>query len=158
MKSIIRLLAGIAACGLLPQLSVAQVSLNSARVAAVDSVAVSQFYSKAFGMREVNRIDMGGGKAEVFLNFGKTDAEAKANKAAQLVIMHRDADTLVDPVPHVIFDVTDVKATAAAIKAAGGTMEREPFEFGKTGIMIGMAKDPVGNMIELLQQPKPAKP
>ncbi len=60
MKSVLRIMAGITACCLLPQLSLAQVSLNSTRVAAVDSVAVSQFYIKAFGMREVNRIDMGG--------------------------------------------------------------------------------------------------
>ncbi len=154
MNATIRLLAGIAACCLLPQLSWAQVSLNSTRVAAVDPVAVAQFYNKAFGLREVNRISMQGGNVEIFLNFGATDAAAKANTAAQIVIMHRDADTLVDPVPHVIFTVTDVKATAAAVKAAGGSMATEPFEYGKTGIMIGMAKDPAGNLIELLQQPK----
>ncbi len=154
MKTTVRLFAAVAVCSLLSPLALAQVSLNSTRVAAVDPVKVSQFYGKAFGLREVNRISMQGGNVEIFLNFGKTDAEAKANAAAQIVIMHRDADTLVDPVPHVIFDVTDVKATAAAIKAAGGTMTTEPFEYGKTGIMIGMGKDPAGNMIEMLQQPK----
>ena len=35
-------------------------------------------------------------------------------------------------------------------------LEREPFEFGKTGIFIGMAIDPAGNHVELRQQPKAA--
>jgi predicted enzyme related to lactoylglutathione lyase len=42
----------------------------------------------------------------------------------------------------------------AALKAAGGKMEREPFEFGKTGIWIGMGIDPAGNHFEMIQQPK----
>ncbi|HTR00319.1 MAG TPA: VOC family protein [Candidatus Acidoferrum sp.] len=131
----------------------AQISLNSVRIAAVDSVKLSQFYSKAFGMFEVQRIG-GGANPEVFVNFGATAAEAKANKAPPVVIMHRDADSTADTVAHVIFTVTDVKAVAAAVKAAGGSMDREPFEFQNSGTWIGLAKDPVGNAIELIQQPK----
>jgi predicted enzyme related to lactoylglutathione lyase len=40
----------------------------------------------------------------------------------------------------------------AAIKAAGGTLDGSPRPYGNTGIMIGMAIDPVGNRIELIQQ------
>jgi predicted enzyme related to lactoylglutathione lyase len=58
-----------------------------------------------------------------------------------------------DPVAHLIFNVTDMDSTVAAAKAAGGTMAREPFEFGNTGIRIGMVNDPAGNVVELLQQP-----
>jgi predicted enzyme related to lactoylglutathione lyase len=42
-------------------------------------------------------------------------------------------------------------ATAAAVKAAGGTMDGEPRPFGNTGIVIGFAVDPAGNRIELIQ-------
>lgn len=154
MNNAMKILCSLLVAGLVGSAASAQVSMNSVRVAAADSVKLAQFYSKAFGMREVNRIDMGGGNSEVFLNFGATDAEAKANKFPPLVIMHRENDSLKDPIAHVIFTVTDVKAVAAALKSAGGTLTREPFEFGKTGIMIGMATDPVGNAIELIQEAK----
>jgi predicted enzyme related to lactoylglutathione lyase len=56
--------------------------------------------------------------------------------------------------PHVVFDVTDMATTVKAWKAAGGKMEREPFEFGNTGIHIGMAIDPSGNHVEFIQPRK----
>ncbi len=49
----------------------AQVTLNSVRVGAKDSVALAKFYQEAFGMQEVNRINSPGGP-EVFVNFGAT--------------------------------------------------------------------------------------
>jgi predicted enzyme related to lactoylglutathione lyase len=54
----------------------------------------------------------------------------------------------------VIFNVTDMTATVAAIKAAGGTMQGDPRPFRDTGIVIGIAIDPVGNRIELIQPRK----
>jgi predicted enzyme related to lactoylglutathione lyase len=130
----------------------AQVTLNSVRVGAKDSVALAKFYETAFGMQEVNRID-GQGGPEVFVNFGATAEAAKANKSEPIVIMHRDNDDLKDPIAHVILNVKDVAATAAAIKAAGGTMAGDPRPFGKTGIVIGIATDPAGNRIEMIQRP-----
>jgi predicted enzyme related to lactoylglutathione lyase len=130
----------------------ADVTLNSVRVAAKDTEALAKFYKAAFGMEEVNRIQ-GGGGPEIFLNFGASVDAAKANKGLPVVLMHRDADDLRDPIAHIIFNVTDMKATVAAIKAAGGTLPREPQPFGNTGMMIGIAVDPVGNQIELIQRP-----
>ena len=37
-----------------------EVTLNSVRVTGVDTVALAMFYQSAFGMREVNRIDVPG--------------------------------------------------------------------------------------------------
>ena len=128
----------------------AGVTLNAARVAAVDVPALEKFYKAAFGMEEVQRI----GSMEVMLNFGDSVANAKANPAAQIVIMHRDSDDQKDATAHLIFNVTDMDATVAAITAAGGKVERKPFVFGNTGITIGLAVDPAGNHIEMLQQPK----
>ncbi len=68
--------------------------------------------------------------------------------------MQRKSDTTDDAIPHLIFTVTDINATVAALKAAGGKMDGEPREFGKTGIMIGMGMDPAGNRIEMIQQAK----
>ena len=56
------------------------------------------------------------------------------------------------PIPHVILNVTDMAATVAAINAAGGSMDGDPRPFGNTGIVIGIAVDPAGNRLELIQR------
>jgi lactoylglutathione lyase len=131
----------------------ADVSVNSIRITADDVLATGEFYKKAFGMQEVNRLNLQGGAIELFLNFGGTVDAAKANSDAQVVIMQRDAGAVQDGVAHLILDVTDMKTTVEAIKAAGGTIVREPFVFGDSGIWIGMINDPAGNVVEMLQQP-----
>jgi predicted enzyme related to lactoylglutathione lyase len=144
----------LAACAVLlvSQAAHAQVTLNSIRVAAKDTVALAKFYQSAFGMQEVNRIDVPGGP-EVFVNFGATADAAKANKSEPIVLMHRDSDDVKDPIAHVIFNVKDMTATVAAIKAAGGSMTGDPRPFRNTGVVIGIAIDPAGNHIELIQRP-----
>jgi predicted enzyme related to lactoylglutathione lyase len=130
----------------------AQVTLNSVRIAAKDTVALAKFYNAAFGMQEVNRINTPGGP-EVFVNFGATVDAAKANKSEPIVLMHRDSDDVKDPIAHVILNVKDMTATVAAIKAAGGSMTGDPRPYGNTGIVIGIAIDPAGNHVELIQRP-----
>jgi predicted enzyme related to lactoylglutathione lyase len=130
----------------------AQVTLNSVRIGGKDTAALAKFYQTAFGMQEVNRIEAPAGP-EIFVNFGTTVDAAKANKAEPIVIMHRDSDDLKDPIAHVILNVKDMSATVAAIKAAGGSMAGEPRPFRNTGVVIGIAIDPAGNRIELIQRP-----
>jgi predicted enzyme related to lactoylglutathione lyase len=132
--------------------ALAQVTLNSVRIGAKDTVASAKFYQAAFGMQEVNRINAPNGP-EVFVNFGATADAAKANKSEPIVIMHRDSDDLKDPIAHVILNVKDMAATVAAIKGAGGSMAGDPRPFGNTGVVIGIAIDPAGNRIELIQRP-----
>jgi predicted enzyme related to lactoylglutathione lyase len=129
----------------------AQVTLNSVRIGAKDTVALAKFYQSAFGMQEVNRIAAGGGP-EVFVNFGATTESAKANKSEPIVIMHRDSDDIKDPIAHVILNVKDMAATVAAIKSAGGSMAGDPRPYGNTGMVIGIGIDPAGNRIELIQR------
>jgi predicted enzyme related to lactoylglutathione lyase len=129
----------------------ADVTLNSVRIAAADTVALAKFYQSAFGMQEVNRIEVPGGP-EIFVNFGATAEAAKTNRSQPIVIMHRDSDATKDPIAHVILNVTDMTATVSAIKAAGGLMDGEPRPFRNTGIVIGIALDPAGNRIELIQR------
>ena len=149
-----RIHAALAICAalLLAHAAHAQTSLDSVRIAAKDTVALAKFYQAAFGMQEVNRIQNPGG-TEVFVNFGATVEAAKANKNPLMVLFHRDSDDVKDPVPHVIFNVKDMAATVAAVKAAGGTMTGDPRPFGNTGIVLGFAIDPAGNRIELIQRP-----
>jgi predicted enzyme related to lactoylglutathione lyase len=130
----------------------ADVTLNSVRIGAADTVALARFYQSAFAMQEVNRIGTPGGP-EIFVNFGATVDAAKANRSLPIVIMHRDSDVAKDPVAHVILNVTDMAATVAAIKVAGGSIDGEPRPFGTSGVVIGIAVDPAGNRIELIQRP-----
>jgi predicted enzyme related to lactoylglutathione lyase len=147
-----RIAIGACAALLLVNTAHADVTLNSVRIAAADTVAVAKFYQSAFGMHEVNRIEVPGG-AEIFVNFGASVEAAKANKSQPIVIMHRDSDATKDPIAHVILNVTDMAATVSAIKAAGGSMDGEPRPFRNTGVVIGIATDPAGNRIELIQRP-----
>jgi predicted enzyme related to lactoylglutathione lyase len=152
MKRIYTTAIAVSATLLLASAAHAQVTLNSVRIGATDSVALAKFYQAAFGMQEVNRIDAQGGP-EVFVNFGATIESAKANKSEPIVIMYRDSDNIKDPIAHVILNVKNMTATVASVKAAGGSMAGDPRPFGKTGVMIGIAIDPAGNRIELIQRP-----
>jgi predicted enzyme related to lactoylglutathione lyase len=152
MKRLHTTVLAISAALLLTSVAHAQVSLDSVRIAAKDTVALAKFYQAAFGMQEVNRIENPGG-TEVFVNFGATVEAAKANKNPLMVLFHRDSDDVKDPVPHIIFHVKDMTATIAAVKTAGGTMTGDPRPFGNSGIVIGFATDPAGNRIELIQRP-----
>src|SRR5579871_2661434 len=119
----------------------AQLVLDSVRIAAKDTIGLAKFYHDAFGMQEVNRVVNPGG-TEVFVNFGATVEEAKANRNPFIILFHRDSDDVKDNVPHIIFKVKDMAETVAAIKAAGGTMTGEPRPFGNTGTILGFAVDP----------------
>jgi predicted enzyme related to lactoylglutathione lyase len=138
------LLVGLAA------ISRGEVSLNSVRVTAKDPDALARFYSQAFGLQEVNRLQLQNG-VELFLNFGASAEAARANSSPQIVIMQTADGPGADATMHVIFTVSDAVATANAVKAAGGTIEREPFAYGTSGMMIGFAIDPEGNHLELIQ-------
>jgi predicted enzyme related to lactoylglutathione lyase len=152
MKRIGKVAAATCAALLMCVSARAQVTLNSVRVGAKDTVALAKFYQSAFGMQEVNRIDVPGGP-EIFVNFGATVDAAKASKSEPIVLMHRDSDDLKDPIAHVILNVKDMTATVAAIKAGGGSMAGDPRPFRNTGVVIGIAIDPAGNRIELIQRP-----
>ena len=129
----------------------AGVTLAAARIGAVDVAGVAKFYQTAFGMQEINRLDFSGMK-EVMLNFGDTVEAAKANPNPWIVIMSRASNDIKDTVPHLVLYVTDIKATAAAVKSAGGTVDGEPRAFGDAGMIVGFAVDPAGNRMELIQQ------
>src|SRR6516225_11058166 len=135
MKRIQTTVIAVSAALLLSSAAHAQVTLNSVRVGAKETVALAKFYQSAFGMQEVNRIDSPTGP-EIFVNFGATADAAKANKSEPIVLMHRDSDDLQDPIPHVILNVKDMATTVAAIKAAGGSMTGDPRPFGNSGVVI----------------------
>jgi predicted enzyme related to lactoylglutathione lyase len=125
-------------------------TLAAARIGAVDVEGVAKFYKSSFGMQEFMRLDLPEIK-EIMLNFGDTVEAAKANPNPWIVIMGRPSND-VKEVPHLVLYVSDMKATVAAIKAAGGTVEGVPSAFGDAGMIVGFAADPAGNRMELIQQ------
>jgi predicted enzyme related to lactoylglutathione lyase len=153
MNRVANFLVGAAAALLLASGAKAGASLMGGRVGAEDVPALAKFYEAAFGLKEINRLVFPG-MTEIMMNFGDSVDAAKKNPNAQIVLMHRESNSVKDAIPHLILTVTDIAATAAAVKAAGGTMDGEPRPFGKTGMVIGIAIDPAGNRVELIQQPK----
>ena len=152
MKRIYATVIAFAAALLFAGSAHAQAALNSVRICARDPVALAKFYEAAFGMSETLRLDSPQG-SEIILNFGATVDAAKANKNAPIVISHHDSDNPKDPTAHLIFNVVDINATVAAIKAAGGTIESQPRDIGYKGYVIGVAVDPIGNRLEILHHP-----
>jgi predicted enzyme related to lactoylglutathione lyase len=154
MQKAIKIAAGACAALMFVGAGAAQAdSLYAARIGAVDAPALAHFYEFAFGMQQV--LTRG---SEIFLNFGDTVDEAKANKAPVLIVIHRNTDEVQDPVSHLIFYISDFPVTAAAIEAAGGKMLGKSHFIKKTGDTIGNAVDPVGNRIELIEPPKSESP
>src|SRR5689334_18812145 len=152
MKRLCMLMVAVSAALLAADLAQAQAALDSVRIEAKDTLALAKFYQTVFGMQEVSRVVNPGG-IEVFVNFGATVEAAKANKNPRMILFHRESDDVKDPTTHVIFSVKDMAATVAAIKAAGGTVARDPRPFGNAGgAILGFAVDPAGNRIEIIQR------
>jgi predicted enzyme related to lactoylglutathione lyase len=146
-----KILTAAAATLLLSSVAQAGASLAGGRVGAVDVPKLAKFYEAAFGLKETSRLEMPN-LFEIMMNFGDTVDAAKKNPNPQIILMRRDTDDIKDTVPHLILSVTDMAATVAAVKAAGGKMEGEPRAFGK--ITLAFLTDPAGNHIEIIQQPK----
>lgn len=153
MKTLNRSLIAGALAALFCLTATAATTLNGVRVGAKDPAALAKFYQTVFGMFEVQRIQTPT-FLEIMLDFGANAEAAKANTGADVVIMQRATDVGTDAMANIVFNVTEMDALVKAIKAAGGRMAQEPFEFGKTGIRIGMAIDPAGNHFEMIQAPK----
>ncbi len=101
----------------------------------------------------VNRLELPG-RLEIMLNFGASVATAKANTAPQIIVMHRDSDDLKDsgaahdPQRH-------GSGGDLCSHHRGRRQDRwQADSVGKSGMLIGFASDPVGNRLELIQQPQ----
>ena len=118
-----------------------------ARIGAVDVDATAQFYSACFSLNQINRLAMDGGVVEIFLQPAGSEVTTSSTK---LVVMSRDSDDLPPSLPPWIFQVTDLDGTLECIAETGGTVTRQPFQFGESGITIAVAKDPAGNRVEII--------
>lgn len=152
MNAATKILTAATAALLLTSAAHAGGALFGARVGAVDAPKLAKFYESVFGLKETARLELPN-LFEIMLNFGDSVEAAKKNTNPLIVIIRRESDDVKDTVPHLILNVTDITATVAALKAAGGKMEGEPRAFGKS--MLAFAIDPAGNHVEIIQQNKP---
>jgi lactoylglutathione lyase len=116
-------------------------------VGVADLARSVEFYTTVMGMKQMQVFDLPHMK-EVVVGY-KGDVS--------LVLMHYidgSNPNYADNPVKLVFYVDDPKGLAAKIRAAGLEVTREPEplpEFG--GMIVGLAKDPDGYVIELLKQP-----
>jgi lactoylglutathione lyase len=106
-----------------------------------------EFYTKVMGMKQMQTFELPHMK-EVVLGY-------KGDVA--VVLMHYidgSAQHYTNNPVKLVFNIDDPKALAARIRAAGLEVTREPEPLPEFGNMIvGLAKDPDGYVIEMLKQP-----
>ncbi len=109
------------------------------------------FYCKAFGMKEIRRRDVPGGKYTLsFVGYGEEDD----NTLIELTYNYGvEKYELGGAFGHLAMGVPDVAAACEVAARAGGTITRPagPVQHGTT--IIAFVKDPDGYSIELVQRP-----
>ena len=112
----------------------------------------AEFYKTALGLKETRSFKLDYMDEIVLAHEGRN----------AVVLMHwtdGSARNYKDVPVKLVFYVTDPVAVAARIKAAGGTMTREPAPIATLGgAVVGLGKDLDGYVIELLQAPEPKPP
>ena len=110
-----------------------------------------QFYSKAFGMKELRRRDVPDGKYTLaFVGFGDEEDNTVLEFTYNYGVEKYESGGAFG---HLAIGVPDVAAACDVAGKAGGTVTRAPgpVKFGTT--IIAFVKDPDGYTIELVQRP-----
>lgn len=132
----------------------ADVAVLAVRLGAKDVVALAQFYTTTFGLREIDRV--GQPPTEIIMRYGTSAAEAKAGSSPEFLVTRRESGAAADPMAHAVFRVSDVGATVAAAKSAGATMKGSvaSVQIGAMSVKVAQLVDPDGNALELMELPK----
>jgi predicted enzyme related to lactoylglutathione lyase len=140
-------LIGVSAAVLACATANADVSVKGFRLGAKDIQAAQKFYEQVFGLREIIRVRVGE-LTEVVMAFGDSVESAKANPGPRVILMQRKSDVEGDGMPHMVFNISDMAAASAAVKAAGGSLEGTPKKENVGTIQL--AVDPAGNHLEMI--------
>ncbi|MHB8528200.1 MAG: VOC family protein [Caulobacteraceae bacterium] len=150
--------------------SLPPVRVGAASINAVDVETTATFYKKAFGFREIRRIDVPKEPLEIIMNLGADVNAARANPGAALIVIARSATTAPERYPaigwarvHLVLVVDDMASALARVRENGGSVPVEPSTNrgslqsevnakpdSKGTHMVAMAQDPGGNAVELL--------
>ena len=139
MRKAAAVVVGAVALLTLASVAHAQVTLNSVRIGAMDTVALAKFYQAAFGY-EVDEMDMGGEQPFRLL---KVNGRGIAGV--------REPTSAGQP-PHwsTVFAVADADETAGKAKELGGTVLMEPFDLPEIG-RLAVLQDPAGAVFQVMQ-------
>ncbi len=123
--------------------------LGATGIGVSDLKRSAEFYCKVLGMRQMQTFKLDY-MDEIVLGHEGRNA---------VVLMHYtdgSAPNYKDNPIKLVFYVTDPKAVAERIRAEGCEIVREPAPIASFGnAVVGLAKDPDGYVIELLQAPAP---
>lgn len=123
----------------------------AARVGAEDVFGTGVFYKEAFGLIEVDRLELADGTAELILGFAKNDNQSIASIGSAIAILGRESDDAAESMPHIIFRVSNIESAYLKAIETGGIAVQVPTVIDELGITIAMLRDPSGNTIELLE-------
>jgi lactoylglutathione lyase len=122
-------------------------SLGAVGIGVSDLARSTDFYSRVLGMTQTQTFKLGY-MDEVVLAYEGRSAVVLMHYTDGKQHHYKDL-----PIKLVLY-VTDPKAVADAIRAEGLEITREPAPIESLGgAMVGLAKDPDGYVIELLQAP-----
>ena len=109
-----------------------------------------RFYAEALGMSLLSRKDYPGGKFTLaFVGYGKNPEHA------ELELTHNwetSAYELGTAYGHVAIGVDDIYAVCDRVRAAGGTVTREPGPMKHGTTVIAFVQDPDGYKVELIDE------
>jgi lactoylglutathione lyase len=129
--------------------------LGALGIGVSDLARSTDFYRRVLGMAQIGKLRLPE-MDEIMLAYDRARGPA-------LVLMHhtdgREVSYADLPVKVVVY-VPDPTATAAAIRAEGLEVTREPAPVPELGdAVVGFARDPDGYVVELLQRPeRPTRP
>lgn len=121
--------------------------LTAVGIGVSDLARSTEFYTRALGMKQTGTFKVAY-MDEVML--------AHEGRSAVVLMHYTDgsARNYRDNPVKLVFYVTDPKAIIERIRAEGLEVTREPAPFpGMGGALIGLAKDPDGYVIELIEAP-----
>ncbi len=122
--------------------------LAAVGIAVSDMARSVDFYTRVFGLVQLQTFSLPN-MEEVVVGFA-------GSRSAAIVLMHytdgTEPNTKDNPIK-LVFRIEDPVALAAAIKADGLEIVREPTPIPEMGnALVGFAKDPDGYLLELLQR------
>ena len=129
------------------------ISVRTVRVLGSDPEAIASFYKQAFGMSETGRPANRPTFKEILINSGTTVEAARRATTTPIVIATRPKDAPAGAMASLVLNVPDLEGAIASVTAHGGTLVR-PAGVSGQGLRFAFVKDPDGNQIELVMEPK----
>jgi lactoylglutathione lyase len=107
----------------------------------------AEFYTKALGLQEKMKLDLG--------ELHEVMVAGEGDRPAILLVKHAERTSAPEPgngFEKIVFVTDDVDALHDRVAANGGTSEKAPWNIEKMGIRVALVRDPDGYLIELIEQ------